>query len=296
MPKTFSGSEILLESLVRQKVEVIFGLPGGAILPPYSFKAGRPQPAALSGRFPLDPARSVENTCFKCHMDVRGQFNLPNHHPVPEGRMSCIQCHPPHKGIAHAGGCYRAEHARISISRVYTNNLPGGQMRAPGEPQGFFAAESHIDCVARKLGMDPCEFRMKNLIEEGDLTLTGGLRYNLYSPPWETNGLQVAPSIPLGDWFATRQQNMLKGVPDNVLPPLTLDLAGPANGKQGFYEWDYTKFGPRCAAAVRHAVSTSSAPTSLRWSGLARCASITCATRRGWSSASQLLKWMKRPM
>ena len=35
MPKTFSGSEILLESLVRQKVEVIFGLPGGAVLPLY---------------------------------------------------------------------------------------------------------------------------------------------------------------------------------------------------------------------------------------------------------------------
>jgi acetolactate synthase I/II/III large subunit len=35
MPKTFSGSEILLESLVHQKVEVIFGLPGGAILPLY---------------------------------------------------------------------------------------------------------------------------------------------------------------------------------------------------------------------------------------------------------------------
>ena len=77
-------------------------------------------------------------------------------------------------GIAHAGGCYRAEHSRISVSRIYTNNLPGGQMRAPGEPQGFFAAESHMDCVARKLGTDPAEFRLKNLIEEGDETLTGG--------------------------------------------------------------------------------------------------------------------------
>src|SRR5947209_9545273 len=57
---------------------------------------------------------------------------------------------------------------------MYTNNLPGGQMRAPGEPQGFFAAESHLDCVARKLGMDPYEFRLKNLIEEGETTLTGG--------------------------------------------------------------------------------------------------------------------------
>jgi predicted CXXCH cytochrome family protein len=77
---------------------------GGETKPPYSFTAGRPQPEGLSGRFPLEPARAVENTCYKCHMDVRGQFNLPNHHPVPEGRMTCILCHPPHKGIAHAGG------------------------------------------------------------------------------------------------------------------------------------------------------------------------------------------------
>ena len=77
-------------------------------------------------------------------------------------------------GISHAVGCYRAQHARIATSRVYTNNLPGGQMRAPGEPQAFFAGESHIDCVARRLGMDPFEFRRKNLMEDGDVTLTGG--------------------------------------------------------------------------------------------------------------------------
>jgi CO/xanthine dehydrogenase Mo-binding subunit len=77
-------------------------------------------------------------------------------------------------GISHAMGCYRAKHARIATSRVYTNNLPGGQMRAPGEPQAFFAGESHIDCVARKLGLDPLDFRRKNLMEDGDLTLTGG--------------------------------------------------------------------------------------------------------------------------
>jgi len=35
MSKTFTGSEILLESLKREKVEVVFGLPGGAVLPLY---------------------------------------------------------------------------------------------------------------------------------------------------------------------------------------------------------------------------------------------------------------------
>ena len=77
---------------------------GGDVAPPYSFTAGRPQPESLSGRYPLEPDRATENVCYKCHLDVRGQFNLPNHHPVPEGHMTCIQCHPPHKGIAMAGG------------------------------------------------------------------------------------------------------------------------------------------------------------------------------------------------
>jgi len=80
---------------------------GGDIKPPFSFTAGRPQPESLSGRFPVEPARAIENACYQCHPDVRGQFNLPSHHPVPEGRMTCIQCHPPHKGIALAGGSTR---------------------------------------------------------------------------------------------------------------------------------------------------------------------------------------------
>lgn len=76
-------------------------------------------------------------------------------------------------GAAHACGCYRIPHARIAVMRIYTNNIPGGQMRAPGEPQAFFAAESHMDSVARRLGMDPMDFRLKNLIKEGEPTVTG---------------------------------------------------------------------------------------------------------------------------
>jgi CO/xanthine dehydrogenase Mo-binding subunit len=42
-----------------------------------------------------------------------------------------------------------APNARIVVKRVYTNNIPGGQMRAPGDLR-IFAAESQIDCVARR--------------------------------------------------------------------------------------------------------------------------------------------------
>lgn len=34
--------------------------------------------------------------CTECHKDVDAQFRLPNHHPVPEGRMGCVDCHDPH--------------------------------------------------------------------------------------------------------------------------------------------------------------------------------------------------------
>jgi len=46
-------------------------------------------------------------------------------------------------------------------------------MRAPGEPQAVFALESHIDEIARRLGIDPLAMRSKNLVVDGDETASG---------------------------------------------------------------------------------------------------------------------------
>ncbi len=80
---------------------------GGETKPPFSFTSGRPQAKGSLGMLAADVARAPENVCYQCHADIRGQFNLPSHHPVPEGKMTCTQCHPPHKGIAHVGGSTR---------------------------------------------------------------------------------------------------------------------------------------------------------------------------------------------
>jgi len=34
--------------------------------------------------------------CFQCHLQTHAEFNLPQHHPLPEGKMNCVQCHDPH--------------------------------------------------------------------------------------------------------------------------------------------------------------------------------------------------------
>src|ERR1700688_673482 len=51
----------------------------------------------------VNPRKSPE-TCFQCHLDKQAQFNLPSHHPVLEGKMSCGDCHAPHKGSVIRGG------------------------------------------------------------------------------------------------------------------------------------------------------------------------------------------------
>ena len=77
---------------------------GGETKPPYSFSAGRPAANDYGAQLTTPTPRATEEVCYTCHAEVRGQFGLPSHHPVPEGKMSCTECHSPHRGFAHLGG------------------------------------------------------------------------------------------------------------------------------------------------------------------------------------------------
>jgi CO/xanthine dehydrogenase Mo-binding subunit len=82
---------------------------------------------------------------------------------------------PGRAGIGGAGtaGPYRIDHAFMEAFQVYTNTVPCGFWRAPGAVQAMFAVESHMDLIAKKLGMDPAEFRLKNIIGEGEENALG---------------------------------------------------------------------------------------------------------------------------
>jgi len=118
-------------------------------------------------------------------------------------------------GPKEAAGPYNIPNVHINEKIVYTNKVPCGHMRAPGEPQGFFANESQMDLLARRLGMDPIAFRRKNLMHDGDVspightiphiksdeTLTRALAASGYTTSRRKHcgrGLAMAQWLPLG--------------------------------------------------------------------------------------------------
>lgn len=82
----------------------------------------------------------------------------------------------PGKGVSYGPRClgpYRMDHAEVDSRMIYTNHIPCGSMRSPGDPQSVFAGESQIDAIAHELGLTPTEFRRRNLLQEGDLSAIG---------------------------------------------------------------------------------------------------------------------------
>ncbi|HNK62665.1 MAG TPA: molybdopterin-dependent oxidoreductase [Anaerolineales bacterium] len=67
-----------------------------------------------------------------------------------------------------ATGPYAIPNVKTDVYGVYTNNVPGAAFRGFGAPQALFMAESQLNKIAEKLGMDPVEIRLKNALRNGD--------------------------------------------------------------------------------------------------------------------------------
>lgn len=82
------------------------------------------------------------------------------------------------------------------------------------------------------------------------LTVTYGLRYDLMSPPWELNGLEVVPNVNISQWLAQRAADGAAGIPSNQDPTITFNLGGPANHGADLYPWGKKNFAPRLGIAL----------------------------------------------
>lgn len=104
-----------------------------------------------------------------------------------EGLITAVQC----RIIADAGaycsvtpwvtwrstvqccGPYVVENVSCDVTGVYTNNVVTGAMRGFGSPQINFAIEQLVEIAAHKVGISAIEFRRRNMVKQGSVTITG---------------------------------------------------------------------------------------------------------------------------
>src|SRR5207247_2645582 len=109
-------------------------------------------------------------------------------------------------GGHQAGGVYRIPHFEAESVCVYTNSVPSGHARSPGEPQMIFAVESHTDMIAHGLGIDPADFRRRNLVGDGERLATGHRLERVKAR--ET----LEAALEAGDWRAPRRPHVGRGL------------------------------------------------------------------------------------
>ncbi len=78
-----------------------------------------------------------------------------------------------------------------------------------------------------------------------NLTFSYGLNYQLMTPITETKGQEITPSVNIGQWFNQRASNMLRGLTDNSIAPITFSPAGSYYGRPGLYSTQTKNFAPR---------------------------------------------------
>ncbi len=106
------------------------------------------------------------------------------------------------------------------------------------------------DPVKRNYGLDWYEFYGQDTWRiKPNITLTYGLRWSLFPPPWETNGLQTTPTFGLGTQFDLNVKNMKQGLGYTSEQPIAFNLGGPVNHRPGFYNFEKTDFSPRISIA-----------------------------------------------
>ena len=139
--------------------------------------AGRPVKVVFSRRdeFVL-PDHRRERMIMELETGVRQDGTIVarrGHLIIDNGAYSMDEPYLGQMAAMFAVGPYRIPNVDVSVDVVYTNTQPSGSVRAPTGPTTCWAVEQHHDVVAERVGLDPVEFRRRNLVHEGDAGPTG---------------------------------------------------------------------------------------------------------------------------
>ena len=79
-----------------------------------------------------------------------------------------------------AAGPYRIDNVAIDSYAMYTNVTPAGGFRGYGVPQVAWAYETQMDEIAERIGIDPLDLRLRNVVKDGDTFATGQVMEDLH--------------------------------------------------------------------------------------------------------------------
>ncbi|HMF90172.1 MAG TPA: xanthine dehydrogenase family protein molybdopterin-binding subunit, partial [Candidatus Angelobacter sp.] len=117
-----------------------------------------------------------------------------------------------HNSVISAWGCYRIPNLRVKGRCAYTNKVPAGHTRATGKIQTTWGIECTMDSVARQLGIDPYQFRKKNVLLRGDFVAKG-------TPAMDTDFLDLMEQAVAGIGWDGKSNLKPAGKPETASSP-----------------------------------------------------------------------------
>lgn len=158
-------------NVIGQTIGGGFGGKFGTLVHPYavllSQLTGRPVKIVYSREQEMLDGRPAPGATIWVRTGVRKDGTVTAREAV--GLWDCGNV--PGASIAATGriiGVYGFKNIRYHTYGVYTNKPGTAAYRAPGAPQGSFASEVNLNHCAKKIGMDPVEFRLLNMVEDGE--------------------------------------------------------------------------------------------------------------------------------
>ncbi len=88
----------------------------------------------------------------------------------------------PYNTVAHLIGPHRIRNMQVDVKAVLTNKTPSAPYRGAGRPETVFAMDRAVDCLGRRLGMDPAELRRKNYLRADEMPYDFGMPYRDGNP------------------------------------------------------------------------------------------------------------------
>jgi CO/xanthine dehydrogenase Mo-binding subunit len=187
--------------------------------------------------FLFTPKRSRSSVTINSAMDKNGSLsglmihlsvNVGAHAPLAEEILS--------QTVMAATGIYNCPNIRIEGYAVSTNTPTLGALGGMGSSHAFFAIEAHADRLAKRLGQNPVEWKLKNMVRKDSVFLGGAAVSE--SPPCDSIANRIMAESDFNRKYASYETVRMKGRDSSDLPMRGIGLALAYQGGMFFLKGD----------------------------------------------------------